>query len=186
MVERRGNQEEGGSKEAEEQVRYQMTRGMRPITLEEVEAGMSPEQRARVDKLTAEMRAEEMSLAQIRKARSITQSVLARRLGKSQALVSHIENAGDLFISTLRTQVEALGGKLDIRANFPDMPAVSIAGFVGVAVEEVAHAPTKKRFYRSKTKGGKTRSGFKTFGIRHKKVARAKIGAKSHRTAVKG
>ena len=74
-----------------------MARDMRPIPLEEIEARMSPAQRARVDKLTAKMRAEEMSLAQIRKARAITQSTLAQRLGKSQALVSHIESAGDLF-----------------------------------------------------------------------------------------
>ena len=113
----------------------------RPVRLEEIEAQMSPAQRARVGKLAAEMRAEEMSLAQIRKARSMTQSKLARKLGKSQALVSHIESAGDLFISTLRKQVEALGGKLDIRANFPDMPTVSITGLF----EPGAPAPAVRR-----------------------------------------
>lgn len=132
-----------------------MAREMRPITLEEIEARMSPAQRVRVDKLTAKMRAEEMSLAQIRKARAITQSTLAQRLGKSQALVSHIESAGDLFISTLRKQVEALGGELDIRANFPDMPAVSIAGFIGVAERASPQAKTKKKSHRAKAGGAK-------------------------------
>ena len=162
-------------------VRYQMARGMRPVALEEIEAGMSPEQRARVAKLVAEMRAEEMSLAQIRKARAITQSVLARRLGKSQALVSHIESAGDLFISTLRNQVEALGGNLDIRANFPDMPTVSIAGFVGIAAQEPASTSKKRRF-------GMKPKGKSLKGLRHKKglltgrgAVRAKTAAKSHR-----
>jgi transcriptional regulator with XRE-family HTH domain len=155
---------------------------MRPVTLEEIEAGMSPEQRARVDRLAAEMRAEEMSLAQIRKARSITQSVLARRLGKSQALVSHIESAGDLFVSTLRKQVEALGGELDIRANFPDMPAVSIAGFIGITSSTHADAPSaKKRLFAGKAKS-KSLKSFKVSGTRSKR--RVQI-ARSHRAAAK-
>lgn len=159
-----------------------MARGMRPVTLEEIEAGMSPEQRARVDRLAAEMRAEEMSLAQIRKARSITQSVLARRLGKSQALVSHIESAGDLFVSTLRKQVEALGGELDIRANFPDMPAVSIAGFIGITSSTHADAPSaKKRLFAGKAKS-KSLKSFKVSGTRSKR--RVQI-ARSHRAAAK-
>lgn len=170
-----------------------MARDTRPVTLEEIEAGMSPEQRARVDRLAAKMRAEEMSLAQIRKARSITQSVLAHRLGKSQALISHIENAGDLFISTLRTQVEALGGKLDIRADFPDMPTVSIAGFVGIATEDPADAPSaKKRLFRGKAKGRKRFKGQEASRTEHKKgpltgkgAVQAKMSMKSHRAAAK-
>ena len=158
-----------------------MARNMRPVRLEEIEARMSPAQRARVGKLTAQMRAEEMSLAQIRKARAVTQTVLASRLGKSQALVSHIESAGDLFISTLRKQVEALGGELDIRANFPDMPAVSIAGFLGVA----ERALPKKRLHGAKPKGVKVSKRVKVFGARHERAGstkgttRAKIAAKS-------
>lgn len=159
-----------------------MARRMRPVTLEEIEARMSPAQRARVDKLTAEMRAEEMSLAQIRKARSITQSILARRLGKSQALVSHVESAGDLFVSTLRKQVEALGGKLDIRANFPDMPTVSIGGFFGALDEGPVRKPTAKKTYGVKSKGRKALKGFNAFGMRNKKRASA---ARSHRIAAK-
>lgn len=164
-----------------------MAREMRPITLEEIEAQMSPAQRARVNKLTAKMRAEEMSLAQIRKARAITQSALAHRLGKSQALISHVESAGDLFISTLRKQVEALGGELDIRANFPDMPTVSIAGFIGVAERALpgGQLKTKKRLRGAKAKGVTAAKRVKLFGARHEransaKVAtRAKIAAKS-------
>jgi transcriptional regulator with XRE-family HTH domain len=66
----------------------------------------------------------------------MTQTALARKLGKTQALVSRIESAGDLYISTMRKQIEALGGGLDIRAVFPDMAPVSIAGF-----SELADAP---------------------------------------------
>lgn len=111
-----------------------MTRDPRkPFTLDEIMATMSPAQLARIRARTAEMAAEEMSLAQLRKARAMTQTVLARKLGKTQALVSRIESAGDLYISTMRKQIEALGGGLDIRAIFPDMASVSITGFKELA-----------------------------------------------------
>ena len=101
---------------------------------------MSPARLAR----TAEMAAEEMSLAQLRKARAMTQVALARKLGKTQALISRIESAGDLYISTMRKQIEALGGGLDIRAVFPDMAPVSIAGFKELARVQRAAPSTKK------------------------------------------
>ena len=153
-----------------------MTREMRPIILEEIESRMSPAQRARVDKLTAKMRAEEMSLAQIRKARALTQSALAHRLGKSQALVSHIESAGDLFISTLRKQVEALGGELDIRANFPDMPTVSIGGFIGIAerASPGSQFTAMKKDHGAKPKSVKAAKRVKVFAARHGRAGSAK------------
>jgi len=89
---------------------------------------MSLAQLARIRARTVELAAEEMSLAQLRKARAMTQTALARKLGKTQALVSRIESAGDLYISTMRKQIEALGGGLDIRTIFPDMAPVSITG----------------------------------------------------------
>ena len=111
-----------------------MTRDPRkPYTLDEVKATLSPAQRARIRTRVAEMAAEEMSLAQLRKARAMTQAALARKLGKTQALVSRIESAGDLYLSTMRKQIEALGGDLDIRAVFPDMAPVSICGFRDMA-----------------------------------------------------
>ncbi len=118
----------------------------RPFTLDEIMAKMSPAQLERIRARMAEMAAEEMSLAQLRKARAMTQVALARKLGKTQALISRIESAGDLYISTMRKQIEALGGGLDIRAVFPDMAPVSIAGFKELADGRVAAplAKTKK------------------------------------------
>lgn len=123
-----------------------MTRDPRkPFTLDEIKAKMSPAQLARIRARTAEMAAEEMSLAQLRKARAMTQTALARKLGKTQALVSRIESAGDLYISTMRKQIEALGGGLDIRAIFPDMAPVSIAGFSDLADVQFATPSTKTK-----------------------------------------
>ena len=61
-----------------------------------------------------------MPLEEIRKARQLTQVKLAEVLGVNQGEISKIEHRTDIYISTLADYVEALGGKLEIRAVFPD------------------------------------------------------------------
>jgi transcriptional regulator with XRE-family HTH domain len=58
----------------------------------------------------------------------MTQEALARRLGSQQALVSKLERRADMYVSSLRTYVEALGGELEIVARFPN-GAVRITQF---------------------------------------------------------
>lgn len=60
-----------------------------------------------------------MPLDELRKARQMTQAKLAETLGVNQSEVSRIEHRADLYLSTLSEYVEALGGKLEIRAVFP-------------------------------------------------------------------
>jgi DNA-binding XRE family transcriptional regulator len=61
-----------------------------------------------------------MPLEEVRKARQMTQAKLAHTLGVNQGEVSKIEHRTDIYLSTLADYVEALGGKLEIRAVFPD------------------------------------------------------------------
>ena len=61
-----------------------------------------------------------MPLDEIRKAREMTQIQLSEVLGVHQSEVSKIEDRTDICISTLVEYVEALGGRLEIRAVFPD------------------------------------------------------------------
>jgi DNA-binding XRE family transcriptional regulator len=61
-----------------------------------------------------------MPLEEIRKARQLTQAKLAHTLGVNQGEVSKIEHRTDMYLSTLAGYIEALGGKLEIRAVFPD------------------------------------------------------------------
>ena len=61
-----------------------------------------------------------MPLEEIRKARQMTQAKLADVLEADQGEVSKIEHRTDIYLSTLAGYVEALGGKLEIRAVFPD------------------------------------------------------------------
>ena len=61
-----------------------------------------------------------MPLDELRRARELTQVQLGEALGVHQSEISKIEHRSDLCISTLTECIEALGGRLEIRAVFPD------------------------------------------------------------------
>ena len=61
-----------------------------------------------------------MPLDQLRKAQEMTQLQLAEILGVSQGEVSKIEHRSDICVSTLAEYIEAMGGRLEIRAVFRD------------------------------------------------------------------
>ena len=80
---------------------------------------MPAEQQAAIEKRIRET-LEAMPLDQLRKAREMTQLQLAGVLGVNQGEISKIEHRSDICISTLSDYVEAMGGRLEIRAVFQD------------------------------------------------------------------
>src|SRR5262245_1103911 len=80
---------------------------------------MDPERRARMEARVRETIAN-MPLDELREARALTQTQLAESLGVNQAHVSKLERRADMYVSTLRRFVEAMGGTLEIRAHFPE------------------------------------------------------------------
>ena len=95
-------------------------------SLEDKLARLPGDRRARVEARAAELIAEEMTLRDLRRALEHTQVALARQLGVKQETVSRLEKRSDMLLSTLRGYVEAMGGKLDLMAKFPDRPAVRL------------------------------------------------------------
>jgi len=59
-----------------------------------------------------------LGLARIRTERRVTQVELAGRLDRSQGNISELERRSDVYLSSLREYVEALGGELEINAVF--------------------------------------------------------------------
>ena len=93
----------------------------------ELRAQMSPESRARVDARAQTMLAE-MPLNELRQARGLSQKMLAEVLHVQQPSIAKIEKRTDMYISTLRSHIEAMGGELEVVARFPD-GAVKISNF---------------------------------------------------------
>ncbi len=80
---------------------------------------MSPTSRTRAE-AKAEKLLEEMPLYELRNARQLTQEKLAKELHVKQSAVSKLERRADMYVSTLREFVRAMGGELEITARFPE------------------------------------------------------------------
>lgn len=85
----------------------------------ELRAKMSPEAQAR-SAARAEAALVEMQLQELRKSRDVTQVAVAKGMKIEQAAVSKLERREDMYVSTLRDYVKALGGELKLVASFPD------------------------------------------------------------------
>jgi len=97
----------------------------------ELRARMSPEAQSRAA-ARAEATLVEMQLQELRKARQVTQVEVAKAMNVEQAAVSKLERRDDMYVSTLRQYVMALGGELKLVASFPD-------GDIQVHPFELAH-----------------------------------------------
>ena len=61
-----------------------------------------------------------MTLYQLREARKLTQVSLAKVLEVNQGAVSRMEKRTDMYVSTLRSYIQAMGGQLQVKAIFPE------------------------------------------------------------------
>jgi transcriptional regulator with XRE-family HTH domain len=89
---------------------------------------MDPASRAdNMQKVREEL--ERMALEEVRSAKQLTQADMAEMLNVPQSSISRIEQRADMYLSTLRNYVHALGGVLQIQVIFPDGQAVVIHRF---------------------------------------------------------
>ena len=80
---------------------------------------MSGDRQERIRVRTEELLAE-LPLQELRQARALSQEEMAEVLGLNQATISKLERRTDMYLSSLRRFVEAMGGKLEITASFPE------------------------------------------------------------------
>jgi len=95
---------------------------------------MKPEARKKAAEKTKALLAA-MPLQELRRARNLSQEQLAKTLSVKQAAVSKLEQRTDMYISTLRNVIHAMGGDLEIIAKFPD-GSVQISQFEDIAAKE--------------------------------------------------
>lgn len=85
----------------------------------ELRARMTPKAQARAD-ARAKAMLKEMPLQELRRARGLSQATLAEALHVKQGSISKLERRTDMYISSLRSHIQAMGGDLEIIARFPD------------------------------------------------------------------
>ena len=85
----------------------------------ELRKKMSSESQERAKAKTKVMLSK-MALNELREARRLTQEQLAERLHVKQPAIAKIERRADMYLSTLRGVIRAMGGEMEILAVFPE------------------------------------------------------------------
>ena len=122
------------------------------IKLDTLLGGLPEERQEAIARRTAELVVEEATLRRIREVRDRSQQEMARKLHIKQAAVSKLERRTDMYLSTLRRYIEAMGGKLEIVAHFPDQ-VVKINQFRTLGPENRSRAAGHPRRSPARGKG---------------------------------
>lgn len=85
--------------------------------------------RYRVLSETDRLHSEHLTLQELRKAKKFTKARLAAALDFPEATIAQMEKRSDLMLSTLRSYIEATGGKLSLIVELPDRAPVSLEVF---------------------------------------------------------
>ncbi|MBK7663037.1 MAG: XRE family transcriptional regulator [Sterolibacteriaceae bacterium] len=90
--------------------------------IDQIMAALPAKRRGKIEARASEL----ATLKDLRQAVAQTQEELAATLGVGQDTISRLEKRSDMLLSTLRRYVEAMGGKLELVAKFPDRPPLVI------------------------------------------------------------
>ena len=116
-------------------------------TLNDVVAALPEARRARVEARARELIEEVESLSELRRMAGKAQVDIAAALRVKQPSISKIEKQTDMYLSTLRSYVEAIGGKLELVVRLPSRAPVRIEhlGDVAPSVSAGSRKVTAKR-----------------------------------------
>jgi transcriptional regulator with XRE-family HTH domain len=116
-------------------------------TLDEIISELTPERQRRIEKRYQELKQEVESLRELREIAGKVQADVATALKIKQPSVSKIEQQADMYLSTLRRYVEAVGGELELVVKLPQRPVLRLRQ-IGDAVGPPIRTP--KRNARSR------------------------------------
>jgi DNA-binding XRE family transcriptional regulator len=97
-------------------------------TIGEKVAQLPKARRDRIERRTAELIDEELSLRELRRLLGRTQVTIADTLKVGQDTVARYEQRSDMLLSTLRRYIEAVGGDLSLIVQFPGRRSVKLTG----------------------------------------------------------
>jgi transcriptional regulator with XRE-family HTH domain len=113
--------------------------------LNQVIADLPLDRQARLDALYRQMKDDVEGLRELRQVAGKAQADIATALNIKQPSVSKIEKQADMYLSTLRSYVQAIGGELDLVVRLPKRPAMRLQYLGDVFKSAPEPAPTSQR-----------------------------------------
>jgi len=122
-------------------------------TLDEVMASLPAEEREWIEARARVLIDEVETLRALRQVLGKAQGEIAARLKVKQPSVSKLEKQTDMYLSTLRGYVEALGGRLELVVHFPERAPVRIERLGDLTgAEEAPSRPVRRRPAKARAK----------------------------------
>lgn len=113
-------------------------------SLNEIIAELPPEEQAEIEARYQVLKQEVEGLRELRQIAGKAQADIATALNIKQPSVSKIEKQADMYLSTLRSYVEAIGGKLELIVKLPTRPAFTLQN-LGDVVEPTGKSGVARR-----------------------------------------
>jgi transcriptional regulator with XRE-family HTH domain len=102
-------------------------------TLQDVIETLPKDRQEKINARYRQLKGEVESLAALRKAAGKAQTDIAAAMKVSQPSISKIEKQSDMYLSTLRGYVKALGGDIELVVRLPSGTAVELQGLGDLA-----------------------------------------------------
>jgi DNA-binding XRE family transcriptional regulator len=114
-------------------------------SLDELITSLPSDQQEQIEARYQELKQEVEGLRELRQITGKAQADIASALNIKQPSVSKIEKQTDMYLSTLRSYVEAVGGELELTVKLPKRPAMRIHHLGDEAPSTVAKVRTRKK-----------------------------------------
>jgi DNA-binding XRE family transcriptional regulator len=116
-------------------------------TLNQIIAELPPERQERIEARYQDLRDEAEGLRELRQIAGKAQAEMASALNIKQPSVSKIEKQADMYLSTLRGYVEAMGGELELVVTLPTRGPLKLRNLGDMSTERPAgiHASRRPR-----------------------------------------
>lgn len=116
--------------------------------LNDIIAALPADEQVAIESRYQELKHEVEGLRELRQIAGKAQEEIATALNIKQPSVSKIEKQADMYLSTLRSYVEAVGGKLELTVKLPAHPALRLQSLGDVSAPNV---PTRSVARRQKS-----------------------------------
>jgi DNA-binding XRE family transcriptional regulator len=114
-------------------------------SLNDIIAALPADEQAAIEARYQELKQEVEGLRELRQIAGKAQEDIATALNIKQPSVSKIEKQADMYLSTLRSYVEAVGGKLELTVQLPARPTLRLHSLGDVGADVTAPARTVAR-----------------------------------------
>ncbi|MCK9908066.1 helix-turn-helix domain-containing protein [Microbacteriaceae bacterium K1510] len=121
-------------------------------SLNDIIAALPLDEQEAIEARYQELKQEVESLRELRQIAGKAQEDIATALNIKQPSVSKIEKQADMYLSTLRGYVEAIGGELELTVKLPSRPVLHLRSLGDIEIGQTG-SPVARRGKRSAAAG---------------------------------